>query len=151
MAIEVRERHVRGVSLFCMDQNVARAWLSLSATQHLSKRDALPAIVEATPSRYAMKVTHDLDLRKFVEFLPGPADGSFDQTIYTEIPALRIETRHRSILKNGPFQREGLSGRKSALLFHLQLELFSFVSTKQHAASPAFQIPSIRVPFRNGR
>jgi hypothetical protein len=54
--------------------------------------------------------------------VPGKPQRLFDEPANFEIPFRRIELRHASVVQDGPFDRERLSGRKTAF----GASLFSF-------------------------
>src|SRR4051812_14223011 len=107
--------------------------------QDLAKAHALPKIVEAAPTGYAVKVSGNFYPRQAIEVVPCQLQTRFDQTRDVEVPCGRIEARYGTIVQYRPFQGERLAGRQASSLLHLLLTLLALV-TFEHFFLPAATI-----------
>src|SRR6266436_5826047 len=106
-------------------------------------------IVEAAPSRDAMKITGALNLGQRIKFVPCEFEWRLDQSVNPKIPGFRIEVRHRTIMQDWPFQSEGLSRRQAPRGFHRLLQFSAIFAFKQHGGflGPVFYIDRRQFTF----
>ena len=133
VAIEVGERHVRGVALLGVHEHVIGFRPELHQLQNVTEENARPRVVKAAPARDAVEVAADLRFRQAVEFLPAQPQRFLDQPAQVEIPLRGIEARHRSVMQHGPFQGERLPRRQASRLPHFAFALLALVAFEKHS------------------
>ena len=109
LAIEIRQGNVGGESLLRVHPHVAHARLQSQPPKDFTKGHAVPQVAEPAPARQAVEVACPPDPGKCVELSPYPSQRCFHSAVRPELPALRIEVRHRAVVQNRPFQRERLA------------------------------------------
>jgi len=132
IAIEIGQRHVGRVALFGMDENSRGPSVGHRSFQNLFHGHAGPTVIEATPTRHTVKVAVVCGAGQFSEFPPVKLQRILYETVDPEIPPLRIESRYRPVMKNRPFECQGLARRQAARRFHSNLAFPAFVPLKQH-------------------
>ncbi len=131
--IQIHKRHVGGISLLRMHQNITCFGSRLDKLQDLPHRHSTPSIVESTPARYTMKITGPLHSRKLRELCPSPTNRIRNQPVRAKIPRSRIKSGHRPVMQHRPFQRQGLPRRQPSLRLHLPFPLATLIAFKKHA------------------
>jgi hypothetical protein len=131
--IQIRERHVGGISLLGMHQNITCFGSRLDKLEDPRHRHSAPPIVESTPARHTMKIAGPLHSRKLRELCPSPTRRIRNQSINAKIPCSRIKSRHRPVMQNRPLQGQGLPRRKPSLRLHPPLPLATLIAFKKHA------------------
>src|SRR5262249_9637623 len=100
----------------------------LSASQDFAHGNAGPAVVEAAPTRDAVKVACGLDARELIEFFPVQAERMLDKSGDAKIPMRRIESWNRPVMQDRPLQRKRLPRRQTSFATHLLLFAFALVA-----------------------
>ncbi len=104
--LEVLEGNVGAIAFFGLDEGECGSWFQGDAFQNLGEKDAFPEIVEAAPAGHTVKIAGDFGFGKGMKFLPGKAQGFFDQAGNLEIPPGGIKVRNAASMQDGPFQGE---------------------------------------------
>ena len=111
---EVLQRDVGCVALFRKDENEFGAGFRLDPLEYIREENALPAVIEAAPTSDAVEIAGDLGLREGAKIVPGKGARGFEQTGDFEVPVGRVEYRDMAVVKDRPFEGEGLARRQAA-------------------------------------
>src|SRR5690242_15424097 len=111
-AVQVRQRHVCGESLFRMYQNVCRSRFRVDSLQQFTKRHSVPAVVKTAPASHAMEITESLDSGQGAEILPAQGLRRVHPSVDPKIPSLRIKPGDRSVVQDRPLEGQRLPRRQ---------------------------------------
>ena len=100
---EVLERQVRRVATSTVDHDMGSFRPDLGSPKHLTCRESAPGVVERRKTGHAMKVRHDLDAWKSLQFGPAQLSSPLYFAEDPELEGLEIVLGRLSIGQHRPF------------------------------------------------